>query len=185
MSELFIHENITDWMHETLRDESIIESDQDIIHALAKGGSTAKVARAAIVSREMGKAPSDIVRPNKMLLNVGAQMDITQMMHNEKTIVKTSSGEHPVSSYIGIVKEKEQPGDEDAPEEEEQPKKYEPSFVSIDSAEALERSIGYLERVVPGHIWNRLLVVHEAGGDVRNEADKVKQIIDDMVSRIV
>jgi len=181
MSEqLYIKEDISDWLEETLRDESIIESDEDIIHAMENGLSTGKIARAVIVSREIGKAPSDIVRPNKMLINVGAQMDVIARAHGEKTAVKTSTGEYPVSRFVGLVKEKDVLDEDEADIDQN-----EPSFVQIDSAQALERSVGYLERIVPGHIWNRLLVVHEAGGDVRNEADKLKQTIDEMVSRIV
>ena len=183
MTKLFIKEDITDWMDETLHDENIIESEEDIIHALDNGVSTAKLARATLVSRAMGKAPKDIVRPNKILLNVGAQMDVISRAHSEKTSVKTSTGEYPVSSFVGIVREKELVHEENDPEIQEVPQG--PSFVRINSSDALGRSVGYLERIVPGHVWNRLLVVHEAGGDVRNEADKLKQTIDDMVSRII
>jgi hypothetical protein len=42
----------------------------------------------------------------------------------------------------------------------------------------------YLKRVVPGYIFSRFLIIHENGGDLRNHAEDLKAVIDDMVERL-
>ncbi len=191
--KLYIKEDITDWRDETLASETLVTSEQDILEALERGETTPRLARAAIVSRELNEAPGDIIRPNKSLLMAGAQMDVIQITKKYKEKVRVNSGaEYSVPKYIGNVPVKED-GNGNGEVSEEQAEEArrtardenEPSFVTISDDRALEMAVRYLESYVPGYIWNRLLEIHRTGGDVRNEADKLKAKIDEMVSMIL
>lgn len=187
MDKLQIIEDITDWLDETKRDESFVANEDEILVALRNGISTAKVARSAVVSRAMKVAPEDIIRPNKVLLNVGAQTDVIAKAHTakRKTTVKNGA-EYNINELVGHVYLKPEKSDDES-EEIEEPETvpdYGPSFVDVKDGRALEWSIRYLEQTITGHIWNRLLIINENGGDVKNEADKLKQAIDEMVEKI-
>lgn len=187
MEGLFIHEDITDWRDEVFRDELIIMEEKDILDALGQGSHTAKVARAAIVSREIGKAPANIVRPNKTLLTIGAMQDVTQIAHKVKAEVTAADGavyDAPAFIGRGNIEELIEAPEDDEPEEGKDEIDLGPSFVGIHDPMARQRAERHLFRVVPGHIWNRLLIVHEGGGDVALVALELKDKIDEMVRRI-
>ena len=189
MDKTVVKIDVTDWHEEALRNESFVTSDDDILSQLAKGISTPALARSAIVSREKKLAPTDIVRPNKMLLMTGGMLDISQMVRSKKRIITTEDGENVlVGEYIGAVRVQDESDvneDTDDDIKEAGQKEYEPSYVTIDNHEAaLKRIQDYMEHRIPGHIWNKLVEVYTVGGDVRNEADKLKDTIDTMVNKL-
>lgn len=180
--KLYIKEDITDWRDEAMRDEAIPESAAELMQFVEGGMSTAKAARAAIVAREIGKAPADIIRTNKMLLNAGAQLDITAMMHRKKTDVKTPSGRtYEANAFVG----KGQLGADTETDEQDAKPDLGPSFVSVNDKQAIDRTLFYLHSVVPGWIWGRLLTLAANKQDVRAAANQLKATIDDMVGRIM
>lgn len=190
MEKLYIREDISDWRDETFQDETIIEQEDDIFAALEQGISTPKIARAALVSRELGKAPADLIRSNKVLLNVGAMADVIAIAHKPKVKVQTKNGEYDAPAFVGKVatrqlEEEQVEGEPEIEETETEPDDSGPSFVRLGDDLAGRRAQDYLDRIVPGHIWNRLLIIHSAGGDVRQAALEVKGKIDEMVGRIV
>lgn len=181
--KLYISEDISDWLEETLRDESIVENEVDVIQLLDSGNSTSKVARAAIVSRELGKTPKDFIRPNRILILSGALSDISGMVKKVTVEVKGKNGKtYEAPGYVGRIGR--MPLDSDDNEEEEQEDKG-PSYVRSESGMALNRAEEYLSRTVPSHVWNRLLIVKANGGDVRLSADVLIDNIEDMVQRLV
>jgi hypothetical protein len=175
MSEkLIVKTDITDWQEEALQSEFLPENEEAIYKALDNGISSAKITRAVIVAREKQIAPTDIIRSNKLLLHAGGVLDIIRIAHKRKLEVETESGKsYDVPAYVGSVADKD---DE---------KETDNSFVNSDSAEGMRRAIDYMEKIIPGYIWGRLLIIHNFGGDVRNEADKLKQNIDEMINRIL
>lgn len=175
MDKLIIKTDITDWQEEALQNEFLPENEEAIYKALDSGISSAKITRAVIVAREKQIAPTDIIRSNKLLLHAGGVLDIIRIAHKRKLEVETKSGKsYDVPAYVGTVAEKE-----------EEEKESDNSFVNSDSAEGMQRAIDYMEKIIPGYVWGRLLIIHNFGGDVRNEADKLKQNIDDMADRIL
>ena len=169
--DLFIKENITDWRDEVLQKEAVVKDDKDILDLIDDGVSTALIARSAIVSRELGEAPPDIVRPNKPLMMTGAMMDVSVIVKSQKHEVVTPSGKTYMSGdYIGKGKSKD---DDDTP-----------SYVEVQSEDGLRNAENYLANVIPGHIWNRFVNVVDAGGDVVPLAEALKLRIDDMIERI-
>ncbi len=180
--KLIIKTDITDWQEEALKNELLPENEDAIYKALDNGLSSAVITRAVIVSREKQIAPSDIIRPNKLLLHAGGQQDIIRIAHKRKLEVKTENGKsYNVPAYVGTVAEKI---DENAAEDETKPE-VDNSFVRSQSIEGLRRAIDYMEKIIPGYVWGRLLIIYENGGDVRNEADKLKETIDEHVNKIL
>ena len=182
MDQLFIKEDITDWYKETMRDETIVESEQDVLGLLDKGEHSAKIARSAIVSRELGKAPDDILRPNKVLLTAGALNDISFMAKKVTLEVEGKNGKtYDAPGYVGRIGRMP---DDDEPGEEPKEDKG-PSYVRTQSTTGLNRAEAYLTTTIPTHVWNRLLVVKANGGDVRTSAELLIESIDQMVERLV
>jgi hypothetical protein len=180
-TKLVIKEDITDWMDEALRDENIIASEEDVYQALVSGLSTAKLARATIVSRELKKAPEEIIRPNKILLMAGAIADVISLAHKKKVEVTTESGRtYEINAFVGKGHTNENGNGEVENETDSGP-----SFVALGDKLALDRSLLYLASVVPGHIWHRLLTIYQCGGDVRQAAIVLQATIDQMVEKIL
>jgi len=171
MSELTITIPIDDWHDEALKTEMPITDKQTIIDLIEAGLHTAKVGRMAITWRELGEAPGDILRPNKVLLESAAQHNISQIVRAQKHEVETKDGKIYYSrDYVGQLSD-----DEDG---------YEQSYIHYTSRAAVERALTYLENAVPGHIWNRLITLYENGGDYKEAARSLIMTIDEMVGRL-
>jgi len=148
MTKLYIKEDITDWRDEALRNETIFTDRHDIIDALDDGQNTNQIGRAAMVSRALGEAPDDILRPNKFLLNAAATQDVIAIARHEKVIYETDEGKKiRVNAFVGSVKMKDEEGEEIETDSG-------PSFVRSDDRLATERAEAYLLNVVPGHVRN-------------------------------
>lgn len=176
--KLYIKEDITDWRDETYKRESIIKNREDIVELGSSGLHTAVIARSAIVSREIGEAPEDILRPNKTLLIAGAQLDVSHVLTSEKAEIETESGKkYSIQAFVGNVRERsEKDGDE-----EDEPREPGISYIPYDDPDALDRAIKYLQNIVPGHIFNRFKQIYASGGDVEAAAEQLKLRIDEFV----
>ena len=164
--KLYLKADITDWRDETYQEEFMPESRDDIMDAIEKGQHTAKIARAAIVAREVGHAPDDIIRENKLLVMSGAMNDISRMVRNTKTEIETVSGKTwRVPAFLGHPKGEN----------------GEQSYVSTDTNKSKVWAENYLETVVVGYIRNRLATIYQNGGDVAEVADKLKASIDGLI----
>lgn len=187
MDKLFINEDISDWLEETMRDETIVESEQDVLELIDKGQHSAKIARSTIVSRELGKAPDDILRPNKVLITAGALHDISYMAKKVILDVEGKNGKtFEAPAFVGRIGRIPEFKDEEEIEEEAEPVEDKgPSYVRTQSTMGLNRAESYLMNTVPTHIWNRLLVVKANGGDVRMNAELLIDNIEQMIERLV
>lgn len=167
--KLYVRADITEWRDEAFQDEFIPKDKEEILEAIEAGMHTAQVARATVVSRELKEAPEDIIRENRLLLQVGAMQDISQIVLREKSEVETNSGKTwYIPSFIGSVE------DDNGH-----------SYVPTDSTKGKERAEKYLQSVVVGHIRNRLATIFTNGGDVKDSAMWLKTKIDSLVDELV
>lgn len=178
--ELIIKIDITDWRDTLLQTEEPITNEEDIIKALSAGKQTGVVARATAVSRALKLAPEDILRSDKLLYYTGCVGDISAIAKKNKRVVEVENGDHyTVPELIGY------PGRRKEIEEGEvQPEEGYQSYITIDDPQAAEYAKNYLIKVLPGHIWNRLLILHECNEDVSEAGELMKDKIDEMVKRI-
>jgi len=186
--------DITEYLEDTRRKEIEITSREDILDALIKDGhSTAEVARATLVARELEIAPPDIIRSNKVLVTVAAMNDVSRIAHNKKSIVHTPKGDHFVSDLVTraasfpyeIDPEEAAIEADDENKEEEKPIDNGLSFVPRKSPESVMRTYDYFRRIIPGHLKDRLVSLYENGEDLHKVADELKAMIDHLVSEII
>lgn len=169
----------TDWYEAAARDESFIADEQGIFQAVEDGKSTGRIAADLLASRAEGIAPVDIARPDKALLHSGMMTDVAAKVTAKKHEVRTNDGKtFRVRDYAGQVKTGE---DEDG-----NGGGNDVSYVASMSDKGAERAKNYLECVVPGHIWNRIMIVFEREGiaGVEQEVAKLNAKIAEMVERL-
>jgi len=192
--------DITDWQDEWLREEVEIKSSSDLILCVVDDGhSNAQAARMAIVQRELGIAPDGILKPNKVLLNAGARAQVAVMISNRHTEAEMPNGKmYDVRTYIAPPGRK--PADDDEKDEsgngyEAEQKAIAPiakidgngdrRYAQFDTARGLELALRWLERWVPGLLFERFKQIAAAGGDIEAAAEMVKSKIDEMVERLM
>ena len=167
--KLYLKADITDWRDEAYQEEFLPENWEEILGAIERGQHTVKIARATVVAREVGHAPDDIIKENKLLVMSGATQEISSKVRSMKTEIETASGKTwKVPAYIG------NPGSDE-----------EQSYVATDSYKGKSWAENYLETAVVGHIRNRLATIYQNGGDVIEVADKLKAKVDDLVARLM
>lgn len=188
--ELTIHIPIGDWHEDTLRNETITENKDDVIDLLKSGTPTGAIARSVIVSRELGKAPEDIIAPNKLLLYTGARLAVSNIAAGATHTVDVNGAEYRAQDFIGPVCEAETDADDEDGElfESEvaaiQASDMPTTYTSYTNARAADVAAMYLQRRVPGHVWPRLLTLYEHGRDVRAAVQGLKDELDNMVLRL-
>ena len=166
---LYVKADITDWRDEALQAEYVPKDREEILDGIEKGMHTAQVARAAVVSRELKEAQEDIIRENKMLIQVGAMLDVSQLVISKKVEIETNSGKTwNVPAFVG---------DQDDGDGH--------SYYPSDSYKAGEIAVKYLQNQVVGHIRNRLGTIFQTGGDVSEKALWLKVKIDELVDELV
>lgn len=191
MTGLHVHIDITDWQLETLRAEIAPGDRSDIADLLAAGVSTGQVARAAVVLREMGLADADILPANKPLFYAGARAAVSEIARERRSPVTTPGGTYSAPALVGNPAT--MPGSAanghaatlDGVDALASAEPDEDSYVTVDDPRALQRAVAYLTNNVIGHIWPRLLIIHEHGGDLRAVADQIKCAIDERVSLLL
>ena len=166
--KLYVKADITEWRDEAFQEEFVPKDKEEILDAIETGMHTAKVARATVVSRELKEAPEDIIRENKVLIQVGAMLDISQIVHGQKIEIQNTSGKTwSVPAFVG---------DQD----DDNGQSYYPS----DSNRAKEIAERYLQNQVVGHIRNRLATIFQGGGDVKETAVWLKTKIDSLADEL-
>jgi len=167
----------TDWYDDVMRAEETIQCKDDIFTMINNGKRTSDIAKSAIVSREVGLLETeDAIKPNKMLLLSGAMANVASIVKRSKYSVVTENGKkYYVPEYIGRSGRRDNKKQDDA---------YPDNYQQSVSDEGLRLAERYLTRVIPGHIFNHLLIVHENGGDVQKIAEILKDNIDMMIDRL-
>ena len=180
----------TDWYDDVMRSEETIQCKDDVFELITRGKQTSDIAKAAIVSREEGITVEEVIKPNKMLLLSGTMMNVAGIVKGRKHEINTDSGKtYYVPEYIGKTgrrngnkkaQQTQQVQVQDDDDDDQYPDNYQKS-VSEDGLRLAER---YLTRIIPGHIFNHLLVVYENEGDIQKVTEQLKDSIDAMVARL-
>lgn len=159
--------HIGDWHAEVVADAGLVDSVAALRRMVDAGTSTVKLAKRALVSRQLGVAPATILRPNKALLLAGAQADVARrhvraIMHAVALPNGCLVSGH---AYIGT-----------------------PSgnghLISGDDAAARQAAWYYLVKVVPGHIWRHLVAYIDNGGDPEDVFTALCTALGEMAARV-
>lgn len=181
-----INIDIGDWVDEAKRAE-VEFADKDVLLAehVRNQWTPLRAGRLAIAARHLGRAPGDLLPANKLLLNTGAAVDIVQTFARRRRQARIDGKKYQVRAYVGSVRT-ESPDDDGAmhsdtvaPDES-----VEETFILSTSEEGATRAREYLEKVVPGHVWSRLLILAEHGEPVAEIAEALKARVDEMVERL-
>jgi len=191
--ELTVGIPIGDWHQEALRLEIMPEKRADVIDLLAQGVPTGTIARSIIVSRELEHAQADIIAPNKLLLHTGARLEVSRIAASATHTVQVKGATYKAQDFIGPVSQADADAGEDDAEQEVlfesevaaiQPPDMPTTYTSYTNARSADVAEMYLQRRVPGHVWPRLLTLHEHGRDVRAAVQALKAELDDMALRL-
>lgn len=179
---------VGDWAAEYHEVEPSINGEADLVNLLTQPKMTApKLARLAIMAREFGNAPADILPENKPLLNSGAAVALSSIISRRHIEAQTPSGNtYTVREFVAPVREE---GEDDHDRSDTQitnvtPSPESESFVPVQSDEGNGRAYDYLLKRVPGYIYGRLKIIAVNGGDVQAAADELKVKIDELVARL-
>jgi hypothetical protein len=205
-SKLIVQADITDWQDDCMRAEEDIETPDDLVRLVSEEGYTpAQVGQWAIVMRELGLSPDDILRPTKALLESGARHEVSLRAAARQREVTMASGKtFQVRELIAPPGRRPSlPGDEDGNGHNgngHEPKQagnngHEPqgasaaeqdrSYAKFDTDRGIEIATRYLARTVPGHIFERFKQLAAAGADVKGAAAALHVKIDEMVDKLV
>lgn len=203
---------IADWRDEVLREEALVEQREDVIDMVAAGVPSGKIAKRVVVSQELGVTPVRILRSNKILFYTAAQAEVASLARREKETITARNGtEYAAPRFVGPITREEEDVDgnrsyqaiavpvEDttgmlpgvAQEEADESANGNGGLPYADTkqdpgkVEALKRAQHYLREVVSGHMWNRLKIVYHCGGDVQEEARRLKAAVDMQVFRLL
>jgi len=172
-----INIDYTDWYTRVMKDEEIVQTKEDIFALLDRGKMTSAIAQAAIVSREEGLTTEKILKSNKMLLLSGAMSNVASVVKGRKQDVRSNNGKkYQIPEYIGKTGRRS----EEPKEEDDLPTNYQKTA----SDNGLKLAENYLTKVIPGHIFNHLLIIRENGGDVKQVADQLKKSISSMLVKL-
>jgi len=181
MNNKLLEIDYTDWYDDVMRAEETIQCKDDIFTMINNGKRTSDIAKSAIVSREEDLLEAeDIIKPNKMLLLSGAMANIAGIVKRRKHDIKMENGKtYYMPEYIGKSGRRDK-GDKKENDSDDYPDNYQQSV----SDEGLRLAERYLLKVIPGHIFNQLLIIRENGGDVQKIAEQLKDNIDLMIDRL-
>ena len=180
MPEHEIRIAIDDWVDEFLREEPTLDGEDALVAEHVKRRWTpTKTARLAIAARELSAAPEDILPPNKPLLNLGGAVAVVQLINHQRQRVMVGGKQRSIPTYVGSVPEPQEEGKEDDGQE------YVPeTYTDALSAEGCQRAREYLLRIVPGHVYRRLLVLAANGDELVEVAEQLKSRIDAMIAEL-
>lgn len=179
---------VEDWNQEFLQEEPNLTGENSLIDLRLQGVHPAKIGRLAIIARERGVAPDDILPANKLLLNTGAALEISTAIAARKRTVETADGkEIEVREFVAPVREEEEGHhtyDNQDNSASPSPLPDNTAIISVLSDTARARALDYLLKIVPGYVYGRLAIIAVNGGDVAAAADSLKGKIDEMVERL-
>ena len=185
--------DLSEWVDAALRDEQIVTSPEHVTAQIASGVPLSKVARNAIVSRQGGAAPEDLLASNRTLLHIGAYQDVHKRFIRTalQQVTAANGKKYRRSRFIG--------GPHEAPDADADPTfqmtaddlafdlvdlGYADSADDEQREKALAWATAYITETVPGHTWKHLIQVYALGGDVKTVAKQLKKEIDVQVRRL-
>jgi len=175
--------DIQDWVDEVLRREAIVHTRKEI-EQLGVETSPRFAAIAAIVSRHLGEAPEEILKPNKTLLMQGAAGHIYVWIRYLRKTVELENGREVTipmynkpfaarEDYTDIDEEEVEGEDiaalesavDDALDDIEE--EIDRSYAEFGTDRYLENDVGYMHGPLMGHIRNRLNSIAFSAGLAR------------------
>lgn len=186
--------DVSAWVEDALRDEQIMTSADDATRQIAQGVPLGKVARNAVVSRQGGAAPEDLIAPNRALLNIGAYHDVHQRFIRTalKQVIAANGAKYKTARFVGAPREAPAPEDDvifqatmdGIVADALAATGYADTDDDAQRAKALTWATTYLVDTVPAHTWTHLTTVYALGGDVKAIGKQMKQAIDAQVRRL-
>lgn len=168
---------IDDWVTEWEASPVQPQTQDDIMAAMQETAmKPSQMGRLALVGRELGHAEQDILRPNKVTLQLGLAYQITRMIQARRVDVEVGDKTYSAREFVASVE------DGDGSEEAQEPETA--VLVDIHDELAVERASKYLFTTVCGFIFQRLLILAANKQDVRSVAEKLKTEIDLMTERL-
>lgn len=169
MSEIRI--DVTDLEEEAQREEADMSSEDAMLaEHVARQWHPFKTGRVALGARSLGIAPEDILPPNKLLLMNGAATAVLKVLQRRYHDAVIGDTTYRSRSWVGT--------NDGKPDDQGQ------TFIAADSDGALDRAERYLLDIVPRHIWGRMLIIAEHGGDLEAVAKALHAEIDRMVTEL-
>jgi len=192
MSKVAVSIDVTDWAEKALRAEEMPQSESDLFAmAVDQGLSARETAQMAIAARAMGESPVDILPDNKVLLGDGGRYRMDAMIRNAVRRIEIAGKEYTVREATSVVQE-------DAPESDDGPQTLEleaeaatggvlpkDGYIRAGTPQSAENARRYLQRKVPGHIWERLKEIAAAGEDPHGAVEELIAAVREMEERLV
>jgi hypothetical protein len=163
-----INIDITDWNEEYQARETDVSSEDKIIERSKEGIKPSEMARLAIVARERGDAPDDILPKNKPMLNKGGAISVSTMIAKRMKEITLENGKQVKVRKLTCPTE----GVENV-------------VVESYSKNGVKNALNYLHNTILGYVYGRLVIIAENGGDVEKEWAEFKRKGDEMVKELV
>jgi len=171
--------NIDDWRDETLQAEEMPKNLDDLVSlALEQGYLSPQLFRMYAYCREAGIAEPDVLPDNKALLQTGGTNAIDRRFALYRKIIEINGKQFDGRAMVAPASKEDDLDDDESGDETVT------TWQSTGTPEAADLAWRYLERRIPGHIWGRLLILADSGGDVRGAADMLHDKIDEMIDLI-
>ncbi len=158
-----IRVDISDWEQE-YQASGVRFANADDMLEYATQEPPLRLGRFALVARERGDCAKDTIKPNKLLLNLGAALNVSCQI--KAATVRDSETGVRVRRFVGPLTS------------------YDGRFAEVDTLLAAQRAHEYLMHQVPQHVRSRLDVLRYHGGDVRKEVRALKKALDEMVAEM-
>ncbi len=176
--------DITDWGQEYQEKEPEIPTEDGMIdYQLQNGAKPAELGRLAIVAHERGDVEDRYLPANKLMLNMGAAVQVSRTIAARKKQLHFEDGRtFNAREFVAQV-----PVDEsclDEPEQSIEDAMNGRELARAGSREAAHRARLYLRQRVPGYIYERLVIIAAGGGNIHDEIAWLKSEIDTMALRI-
>ena len=178
VEELAVHIPIGDWEALLLQEEPEI-TDLASLVKLYKRYPISQLAKMIAAAEARGDTPTRLLNLDKLLYHSGIKADIAEKVAAQTENVRLENGRDiEIRSLVGTP-----PSDFDDESDEEDADADEKFGLAVDSLSqmALDRSLRYLQRSVPGYVYGRLKIIAANHGDVREAANVLVVKIWEMV----
>ncbi len=174
---LIINTDITDWGDDFNKKKPKVGSNDEVIARRLEGMHAAEIARHLIAGRKLKKVPSNIIKPDKILLMMGGSSEVIAKTQSKKKVELPNGSEAKIREYVAPVTENEKNGDDNGTSN---------AIVKSSDKEAAGRAASYLRKVCSGRIYSRLAIIAKYGqpGDVKKFGKELKGIIDEIMVKL-
>jgi hypothetical protein len=160
--EVIINIDITDWDEEYETADRKVYDQDDLVEHAKEGVKPMELARNIIAAREREEADPNIIKSNKLTLNIGGMFQINQIYARRMKEYNTKNGQS--IKHRELVCEN---GDSD------------PNVVDGKSDKGCQRAINYLMNTAIGHVKSRLNIIA-----VNLGADGIKKNVAALIGEI-